>query len=887
MVTMRLCLLVLATAASTHAALAADVSSEGYNAAGITSSNYPGQISKGQRAVIDSVRQALGSSDITSPKLDSNPNPPVESPPIKVPATVTAEWHNIARPAGATCAVALKPYLIYSDAYEYISPDFTKEPTAAQVPTSYRGAVDLTLFSAGGTIEAPYTITVASKMYNEILNVVNAEAVGNSTNGTATFEVTSTDFNLLADFSNMVNVTYFIDAKSQALAPTSVAVNGQLCSVQLNITLSNNVPPTTDTPASDAAIEQSTVPISVVNGQFFGTNGQPTTMKGVNWFGFETSATMVAGLWQGPTAMTQDFGIVLYRIQLLGFNTIRVPFSFQILYNTQPSSYTAACTPVTNVQVGQSVVPPGTNIPTNAQPPPQAAPTGGNSGTCNALVPNDSGYKRFLWVIKAMVDNGFMVLIDNHLNLDSTAVDNPTAWVNYWKSLMTGIVGMGQKYQNAVMVDILNEPDSRGLNWQSTGTLYIAAMDAISQVSPSTLYYIEGCGQLAYAMCWGDGFVTDPYLIQNFGLTDPRPFLNTLQTKSYKNQVVISPHYYPPSISGQSFNYTGVGLFTRMQNSFGHLTAGQGYNGQVFALAFGETGSFYTSATDIAMLADMARYMRNDYSSLGSGYSAANFPHANLPNLYWWDWNANSGDTGGIVQNDWLTIIWSKVNWLIGAINLTPWYLTYNGNPTPPPPTSPPPAPTPTPTPPTPSPTPPANPTPTPTQTAQPTPSPSPTPTPTPKPTASPSPTPTPTPTPTKAPSPTPTPTMAPTPPPATGACTITYQLQTVWPTQSSAPFANTINLALTNGGAGTITVPYTLAIYNPSYALITGQAWNWGASGAANAGVISGAITQAWENLPAGGTVGGIGANIWATTNNMAPTAGSINGIPCTIKSG
>ncbi len=25
------------------------------------------------------------------------------------------------------------------------------------------------------------------------------------------------------------------------------------------------------------------VPISVVNGQFFGTNGQPTTMKGVNW----------------------------------------------------------------------------------------------------------------------------------------------------------------------------------------------------------------------------------------------------------------------------------------------------------------------------------------------------------------------------------------------------------------------------------------------------------------------------------------------------------------------------------------------------------------------------------------------------------------------------
>ena len=25
-------------------------------------------------------------------------------------------------------------------------------------------------------------------------------------------------------------------------------------------------------------------------------------------------------------------------------------------------------------------------------------------------------------------------------------------------------------------------------------------------------------------------------------------------------------------------------------------------------------------------------------------------------------------------------IIWSKINWLIGAINLTPWYLTYSGS---------------------------------------------------------------------------------------------------------------------------------------------------------------------------------------------------------------
>ena len=45
----------------------------------------------------------------------------------------------------------------------------------------------------------------------------------------------------------------------------------------------------------------------------------------------------VAGLWQGPSALSQDFGIVLYRIQLLGFNAIRLPFSFQASPCPSPS----------------------------------------------------------------------------------------------------------------------------------------------------------------------------------------------------------------------------------------------------------------------------------------------------------------------------------------------------------------------------------------------------------------------------------------------------------------------------------------------------------------------------------------------------------------------
>ncbi len=70
-----------------------------------------------------------------------------------------------------------------------------------------------------------------------------------------------------------------------------------------------------------------------------------------------------------------------------------------------------------------------------------------------------------------------------------------------------------------------------------------------AQISPTTLFFIEGGGQLPYSMCWGDGFVTDPNIIAANGLSDPNPFFQTLLTKDYLNNVVISPHYYPPSIS--------------------------------------------------------------------------------------------------------------------------------------------------------------------------------------------------------------------------------------------------------------------------------------------------------------------------------------------------
>ncbi len=42
----------------------------------------------------------------------------------------------------------------------------------------------------------------------------------------------------------------------------------------------------------------------------------------------------------------------------------------------------------------------------------------------------------------------------------------------------------------------------------------------------------------------------------------------------------------------------------------------------------------------------------------------------------------------------------------------------------------------------------------------------------------------------------------------------------------------------------------------------------------------------QTWQNIAPGASLQGLGANIWATTPQLAPQAASVNGIACQLKS-
>ena len=69
-------------------------------------------------------------------------------------------------------------------------------------------------------------------------------------------------------------------------------------------------------------------------GRIYTDAGARITLRGVNWFSFETETNVVHGLW--ARSMTG----MLDQMQQLGFNAVRVPFCPKLLQGARPTSMT-------------------------------------------------------------------------------------------------------------------------------------------------------------------------------------------------------------------------------------------------------------------------------------------------------------------------------------------------------------------------------------------------------------------------------------------------------------------------------------------------------------------------------------------------------------------
>jgi endoglucanase len=210
--------------------------------------------------------------------------------------------------------------------------------------------------------------------------------------------------------------------------------------------------------------------------QILDSNGNPVRIAGINWYGFETPDEIAHGLW------VQDYHTVINDIAALGYNTIRIPFSNQMVE-----------TPI---------------VPQNL------AFSNSTGGSINADLKGLNALQDLQKIVAAAGAAGLKVILDNHRSeagesaeqdgLWYTSTYTSQDWVNDWTTLGT----MFANDPTVIGFDLRNEPHTpsgdtyaEGATW-GTGTTatdvrlaYEQAGNAILAVDPGALIFCEGISE--------------------------------------------------------------------------------------------------------------------------------------------------------------------------------------------------------------------------------------------------------------------------------------------------------------------------------------------------------------------------------------------------------
>jgi endoglucanase len=265
---------------------------------------------------------------------------------------------------------------------------------------------------------------------------------------------------------------------------------------------------------------------------------------------------------------------------------------------------------------------------------------------------------------------GMKVLLDRH-RPDSggqsalwyTSAYPESRWISDWQMLARRYNGN----TTVIGADLHNEPHGpNGSTW-GTGSMTTdwrlaaeRAGNAILSINPSWLIVVEGIDSFNGDGYWWGG-----------NLQGAAQFPVRLNVA---NRLVYSAHDYATSVfpqpwfSDPSFPNNLPGIWDRM---WGYL-----HKNNIAPVLLGEFGTTLADPRDETWLRALMNYT-------GTGVGGINFT--------FWSWNPNSGDTGGILNDDWTTVNTRKHNilapFLLGVDAPPPTTTTTTTTTTTPPPT--------------------------------------------------------------------------------------------------------------------------------------------------------------------------------------------------------
>jgi aryl-phospho-beta-D-glucosidase BglC (GH1 family) len=321
----------------------------------------------------------------------------------------------------------------------------------------------------------------------------------------------------------------------------------------------------------------------------------------------ETSNFAPHGLW------ARGYRDMMDQMKSLGYNTIRLPFSNQLF---DPGS-----------------TPNGVNYALNAD-------LQGLNG---------------LQILDKIVDYagkiGLRILLDHHRSNAGNGPNDNGLWYTsaYPESrFISDWVMLANRYKgNAAVIgaDLQNEPHAAtwGDGNQATDWRLAAerAGNAILAANPDWLIVVEGIGGYQGDNYWWGGNL--------LGVAQNPVRLNVA------NRLVYSPHDYPASVYQQSWfndpNYPN-NLPAIFDKYWGYI-----YKQKIAPVLLGEFGTKLETTKDQQWFDKIIAYLGGDLNADGQSDIAAGDKGISWT---YWSWNPNSGDTGGILKDDWTTVQTAK-----------------------------------------------------------------------------------------------------------------------------------------------------------------------------------------------------------------------------------
>lgn len=420
-----------------------------------------------------------------------------------------------------------------------------------------------------------------------------------------------------------------LGVSSAALEITGTRLNGTVCTVKAGSVSQNSTGNQQQSGNNSTAVDVEALLArseSAVQGddwlytdgnRIVDKDGKRVWLTGINWFGYNTGTNTFDGLWASELKSS------VKAIADHGFNLIRVPMSAQLINQWAEGEY----------------------------------PRANYNNAYNTDLNSMNSLEIFDYFLKLAEENGMKVMPDIH----SAETNASGHTVNLWytssvsaEDYYSALEWLAERYKNndtIIAFDLKNEPHGKPYegssaavwndstsenNWKYTAE---TAAARILAKNPNVLILIEGTEIYPVDIeANGDYHSTDEddYYFNWWGGNLRGVADYPINLGKYQNKLVYSPHDYGPTVYQQPW-FEGSYTFDSLMDDCWRDNWFYIHENNTAPLLIGEWGGFMREP-NLTWMTYMRRLIKE-----------------NKLNHTFWCFNANSGDTGGMVLDDFVT----------------------------------------------------------------------------------------------------------------------------------------------------------------------------------------------------------------------------------------